>query len=36
MNFLGQKRADIFKFAIFVQKSVRNREMLEISACSSK
>ena len=30
MGLLGQKRADILKFAIFVQNSVRNNEMLEI------
>ena len=30
MGFLGHKRSDIFKFVIFVQKSVRNNEMQEI------
>ena len=30
MGLLGQKRADILKFAIFVQNSVRNSEKLEI------
>ena len=30
MGLLGQKRADILKFAIFVQNSVCNNEMLEI------
>ena len=27
----GQKRADIFKFTIFLQKSVRINDLLEIS-----
>ena len=31
-----QKRADIFKFTIFVQKSVRINELLEISAFLQK
>ena len=30
MGLLGQKRADILKFATFVQNRVRNNEMLEI------
>ena len=30
MALLGLKRSDILKFAIFVQNSVRNNEMLEI------
>ena len=30
MGLLGLKRSDIFKFAIFVQNSVRNNEMQEI------
>ena len=30
MGLLGQKRADILKFAIFVQNSVHNSEKLEI------
>ena len=29
MGLLGQKRAEILRFAIFVQNSVRNNEMLE-------
>ena len=32
MGVFDQKRADIFKFTIFVQKSVRINESLEISA----
>ena len=32
MGKVDQKRADIFKFTIFVQKSVRINESLEISA----
>ena len=31
IGLLGQKRGDIFKFTIFVQKSVRINELLEIS-----
>ena len=31
IGLLGQKGADIFKFTIFVQKSVRINELLEIS-----
>ena len=30
MDFLGQKSADILKFAILVQNSVRNNKMLEV------
>ena len=30
MGLVGQKRADILKFAIFVQNSVRNNKMLEV------
>ena len=30
IGFWRQKRADIFKFAIFVQNSVRNNELLRI------
>ena len=30
MGLLGQKRADILKFAFFVQNRVRNSEKLEI------
>ena len=30
MGLLGQKRADILKFPILVQNSVRNNEMLDI------
>ena len=30
MGLLGQKRGDIFKFAIFAQNSVHNNELLEI------
>ena len=30
MGLLGQKSADILKFAIFLQNSVRNSEKLEI------
>ena len=33
---LGQKRADIFKVTIFVQKSVRINKLLEISAFFQK
>ena len=29
MGLLDQKRADVLKFAIFVQNSVHNNEMLE-------
>ena len=36
MSLLGQKRGDIFKFTIFVQKSVRINELLEISAFFQK
>ena len=36
MGLFGQKREDIFKFTIFVQKSVRINEMLEISAFLQK
>ena len=35
-GLLGQKRGDIFKFAIFVEKSVRNNELLEISVFFEK
>ena len=30
MGLIGQKRADILNFAIFVQNSVRNNKMLEV------
>ena len=30
MGLLGQKRADILKFVIFVENRVRNNQMLEI------
>ena len=30
MGSLGQKRTDILKFALFVQNSVRNNEMLKV------
>ena len=30
MGLVGQKRADILKFAIFVQNRVRNNKMLEV------
>ena len=36
MNLLGQKRADILKFARFVQKNVRNYELLKISVSCQK
>ena len=36
IGLLGQKRADIFKFAFFVQKSPRNYELLEISVYCQK
>ena len=36
IGLLGQKRADIFKFAIFVQNSPRNYEFLEISVFCQK
>ena len=36
IGLLGQKRGDIFKFTIFVQKSVRINELLEISAFFQK
>ena len=36
MKLLGQKRADILKFARFVQKSVRNYELLKISVSCQK
>ena len=36
MGLFGQKRADIFKFTIFVQKSLRNNKLLEISAFFKK
>ena len=36
IGLLGQKRADIFKFAFFVQKSLRNYELLEISVYCQK
>ena len=36
MECLGQKRADILKFARFVQNSVRNYELLEISVSCQK
>ena len=36
IGFLGQKRADIFKFEIFVQNSPRNYELLEISVFCQK
>ena len=32
VSLLGQKRGDIFKFTVFVQKSVRINELLEIRA----
>ena len=33
---LGQKVGDIFKFAVFAQNSVRNKELQKISVCSQK
>ena len=36
MNLLGQKRADILKFARFVKKNVRNYELLKISVSCQK
>ena len=36
MKLLGQKRADILKFARFVQNSVRNYELLKISVSCQK
>ena len=36
MKLLGQKRADILKFARFVQNSVRNYELLKISVSCEK
>ena len=36
MEWLGQKRADILKFARFVQNSVRNYELLEMSVSCQK
>ena len=36
MECLGQKRADILKFARFVQNSVRNYELLKISVSFQK
>ena len=36
MGLLDQKRADILKFAIFVQNSVHNNEMLESGVFSVK
>ena len=36
IGLLGQKRWDIFKFAIFVQNSPRNYELLEISVFCQK
>ena len=36
MGLFGQKRGDLFKFNIFVQKSVRINELLEISAFFQK
>ena len=36
MKLLGQKRADILKFARFVQNSVRNYELLKISVWCQK
>ena len=36
IGLLGQKRADIFKFEIFVQNSLRSYELLEISVFCQK
>ena len=36
MKFLGQKRADILKFARFVQNSVHDYELLKISVSCQK
>ena len=36
MGLLGQKHADIFKFEIFVQNSLRSYELLEISVFCQK